>query len=56
MRAPPFSKFARPHVLPMRRYIVDDTGAGNSVAFCMESDVNAELRKAYGYTMYVVKV
>lgn len=32
-------------------YIVDDTGAGNSVAFCMESDVNAELRKAYGYTM-----
>jgi hypothetical protein len=29
-------------------YIVDDTGAGNSVAVCMEADVNAEMRKAYG--------
>lgn len=32
-------------------YIVDDTGAGNSAAICMEADVNAELRSAYGYTM-----
>ena len=29
-------------------YIVDDTGAGNSVAVCMEADVNAEMRQAYG--------
>jgi len=32
-------------------YIVDDTGAGNSAAICMEADVNAEMRNAYGYTM-----
>lgn len=32
-------------------YIVDDTGAGNSVALCMEALVNDEMRKAYGYTM-----
>ena len=30
-------------------YVVDDTGNGNSVAICMESDVNAEMRNAYGY-------
>ena len=27
------------------------TGAGNSVAICMEAGVNAEMRRAYGYTM-----
>ena len=32
-------------------YIVDDTGGLNSAAICMESDVNAEMRKAYGYAM-----
>ena len=32
-------------------YIVDDTGAGNSVAVCMEAQVNDEMRKAYGYAM-----
>eukprot|EP00041_Stephanoeca_diplocostata_P014879 m.281502 g.281502 ORF g.281502 m.281502 type:complete len:423 (+) comp19839_c0_seq14:29-1297(+) len=32
-------------------YIVDDTGAGNSVAICMESGVNAEMRAHYGYAM-----
>ena len=32
-------------------YIVDDTGGGNSAALCMEADVNAEMRKAYGYAM-----
>ena len=32
-------------------YIVDDTGAGNSAAICMEADVNAEMRRAYGYAM-----
>lgn len=32
-------------------YIVDDTGAGNSVAVCMEADVNSEMRTTYGYAM-----
>ena len=32
-------------------YIVDDTGAGNSAAICMEAAVNSEMRKAYGYAM-----
>ena len=32
-------------------YIVDDTGGGNSVAICMEADVNAEMRSQYGYAM-----
>jgi hypothetical protein len=32
-------------------YIVDDTGAGNSVAVCMESKVNDEMRKTYGFAM-----
>lgn len=32
-------------------YIVDDTGGGNSVAICMEADVNAEMRSHYGYAM-----
>ena len=32
-------------------YIVDDTGNGNSVAICMESQVNDEMRKTYGFTM-----
>lgn len=32
-------------------YIVDDTGGGNSVAICMESQVNDEMRKIYGYAM-----
>lgn len=32
-------------------YLVDDTGAGNSAAVCMEAAVNLELREAYGYTM-----
>eukprot|EP00750_Incisomonas_marina_P021251 INCI4238.2.p1 GENE.INCI4238.2~~INCI4238.2.p1 ORF type:complete len:261 (-),score=36.78 INCI4238.2:227-1009(-) len=32
-------------------YIVDDTGAGNSVAICMESEVNNEMRRVYGYAM-----
>ena len=32
-------------------YIVDDTGGGNSVAICMEADVNSEMRTAYGYAM-----
>jgi hypothetical protein len=32
-------------------YIVDDTGGGNSVAVCMEADVNEEMRRAYGYAM-----
>ena len=32
-------------------YLVDDTGAGNSAAVCMEASVNAELRATYGYTM-----
>ena len=34
-------------------YLVDDTGAGNSAAVCMEAAVNLEMRKAYGYTMCV---
>ena len=29
-------------------YIVDDTGGGNSVALCMESAVNEEMRREYG--------
>ena len=32
-------------------YIVDDTGGGNSAAICMEADVNAEMRSAFGYAM-----
>ncbi len=32
-------------------YIVDDTGAGNSVAICMDALVNAEMRQEYGYNM-----
>jgi len=32
-------------------YIVDDTGAGNMAAICMEAPVNAEMRAAYGYAM-----
>ena len=32
-------------------YIVDDTGAGNSVALCMDALVNAEMRAHYGYAM-----
>jgi hypothetical protein len=32
-------------------YIVDDTGGGNSVAICMEAQVNDEMRKNYGYAM-----
>lgn len=32
-------------------YIVDDTGGGNSVAICMEAQVNDEMRKHYGYAM-----
>ena len=32
-------------------YIVDDTGSGNSAAICMESDVNTEMRSAFGYAM-----
>ena len=32
-------------------YIVDDTGAGNSVALCMAAEVNEEMRAAYGFTM-----
>jgi hypothetical protein len=32
-------------------YIVDDTGSGNSAAICMEADVNAQMRSAYGYAM-----
>lgn len=32
-------------------YIVDDTGAGNSAAICMEAAVNSEMRNAYGYAM-----
>ena len=34
-------------------YLVDDTGAGNSAAVCMEAAVNLEMREAYGYTMCV---
>ena len=32
-------------------YIVDDTGGGNTAAICMESDVNAEMRRTFGYAM-----
>jgi len=32
-------------------YIVDDTGGGNSVAICMQSEVNAEMREQYGFAM-----
>lgn len=32
-------------------YIVDDTGAGNSVALCMDSAVNDEMRAKFGYAM-----
>ena len=32
-------------------YLVDDTGAGNSAAICMEADVNLEMREAFGYAM-----
>lgn len=32
-------------------YIVDDTGAGNSAAICMQSGVNTEMRDAFGYAM-----
>ena len=32
-------------------YIVDDTGGGNTAAICMEADVNAEMRSAFGYAM-----
>lgn len=32
-------------------YIVDDTGAGNSVAICMDAQVNAEMRELFGYAM-----
>lgn len=32
-------------------YIVDDTGAGNSAAICMEAQVNDEMRAEYGYAM-----
>ena len=32
-------------------YLVDDTGAGNSAAICMEADVNLEMRNAFGYAM-----
>ena len=32
-------------------YLVDDTGAGNSAAICMEAPVNAEMRARFGYTM-----
>ena len=32
-------------------YIVDDTGAGNSAAICMEAAVNGEMRQHFGYAM-----
>mmetsp|Transcript_118622 Transcript_118622/g.295829 ORF Transcript_118622/g.295829 Transcript_118622/m.295829 type:complete len:413 (+) Transcript_118622:41-1279(+) len=32
-------------------YLVDDTGAGNSVALCIEAAVNTEMRHAYGFAM-----
>jgi hypothetical protein len=32
-------------------YLVDDTGAGNSAAVCMEAAVNDEMRSTYGYAM-----
>ena len=32
-------------------YIVDDTGGENSVAICMEADVNAEMRAHYSFAM-----
>lgn len=32
-------------------YLVDDTGAGNSVAACMDAAVNDEMRHVFGYAM-----
>ena len=32
-------------------YIVDDTGAGNTAAICMEAGVNSEMRNSFGFAM-----
>ena len=50
LRTRPGTKFLRA-LTDYGGYIVDDTGAGNSAAICMEADVNAEMRHAFNYTM-----